>query len=211
MRVHAWVRDLVIFRYAQVCNHPCLSYPPPYVYDSAMLVRRCGKFEVLDRMLVKLHATGHRVLLFSTMTKLLDLLEAYLAWRRWGPDQRAMQYLRIDGSTALEDRCPARAFDSSRRALDVPGWLHSCCGYLVLFKLRSAGMPPLQSQRILQGPVFAPLYGYIQYRGRLLQHSSPSNIGMGRVGRLRQMATRATGISVVSDSPCQLSARVGRK
>ncbi len=70
-----------------------------------MLVRRCGKFEVLDRMLVKFHATGHRVLLFSTMTKLLDLLESYLSWRRWGPDQRRMEYLRIDGSTSLEDRC----------------------------------------------------------------------------------------------------------
>ena len=89
----------------QVCNHPCLSYPPPYHYDAAMLVRRCGKFEVLDRMLVKFHATGHRVLLFSTMTKLLDLLESYLCWRRWGPDQRRMEYLRIDGSTSLEDRC----------------------------------------------------------------------------------------------------------
>ncbi|BDA42833.1 ATP-dependent helicase BRM [Coccomyxa sp. Obi] len=88
----------------KVCNHPCLSYPPPYHYDAAMLVRRCGKFEVLDRMLVKFHATGHRVLLFSTMTKLLDLLESYLSWRRWGPDQRRMEYLRIDGSTSLEDR-----------------------------------------------------------------------------------------------------------
>ncbi len=88
-----------------MCNHPCLSYPPPFDFDGGMLVRRCGKFEVLDRMLVKLHATGHRVLMFSTMTKLLDLLESYLLWRRWGPDQRAMHYLRIDGSTALEDRC----------------------------------------------------------------------------------------------------------
>lgn len=91
------------FACAQVCNHPCLSYPE-FLVDGAMLVRRCGKFEVLDRMLVKLHATGHRVLLFSTMTKLLDLLEVYLSWRRWGPEQRAMEYLRIDGSTALEDR-----------------------------------------------------------------------------------------------------------
>jgi SWI/SNF-related matrix-associated actin-dependent regulator of chromatin subfamily A protein 2/4 len=100
-----------------VCNHPCLSYPPQYALDPALLVQRCGKFAVLDRMLVKLHATGHRVLLFSTMTKLLDLLEDYLRWRTLpvaargaGPGggnnggEGSMGYLRIDGSTALEDR-----------------------------------------------------------------------------------------------------------
>jgi hypothetical protein len=35
----------------------------------------------LDRMLVKLYASGHRVLLFSTMTKMLDTVEFYLNWR----------------------------------------------------------------------------------------------------------------------------------
>ena len=47
-----------------------------------------------------------RVLLFSTMTRLLDLLEDYLRWRAL-PDTLgggAMQYLRIDGSTSLEQR-----------------------------------------------------------------------------------------------------------
>lgn len=51
--------------------------------------------------------TGHRVLLFATMTKLLDLLELYLAWRRV-PDGKGgtmpLGHLRIDGSTALEAR-----------------------------------------------------------------------------------------------------------
>jgi SNF2 family DNA or RNA helicase len=58
-------------------------------------------------MLVKLHASGHRVLLFSTMTRLLDLLEQYLRWRTvTSPSGQptTMGYLRIDGSTALEDR-----------------------------------------------------------------------------------------------------------
>jgi SNF2 family DNA or RNA helicase len=59
-----------------VCNHPHLSYAQPPGADGADLARRCGKLAALDRMLVKLHATGHRVLLFSTMTRLLDLLEA---------------------------------------------------------------------------------------------------------------------------------------
>lgn len=68
------------------------------------LLGQSGKFAVLDRMLVKLHAANHRVLLFSTMTRLLDLLEHYLRWRRIGPEQKAMGFLRIDGSTSLEDR-----------------------------------------------------------------------------------------------------------
>jgi len=59
----------------QVCNHPHLSYVQPPGADAGELPRRCGKLAALDRMLVKLHATGHRVLLFSTMTRLLDLLE----------------------------------------------------------------------------------------------------------------------------------------
>lgn len=87
-----------------MCNHPALSYPPMYHMDGLDLVRQSGKFAVLDRMLVKLHATGHRVLLFSTMTRLLDLLEHYLRWRRIGPEQKNMGFLRIDGSTSLEDR-----------------------------------------------------------------------------------------------------------
>ena len=56
-------------RLPQVCNHPMLSYPCYADFDPTLLVRECGKMEVLDRLLVKLHATGHRVLLFSTMTK----------------------------------------------------------------------------------------------------------------------------------------------
>ena len=59
---------------------------------------------MLDRLLVKLHAGGHRVLLFSTMTKLLDLLEEYLRWRVIGEGGQRLGYLRIDGSTSLEDR-----------------------------------------------------------------------------------------------------------
>lgn len=50
-----------------------LSYPNYSDFDTTLLVRECGKMEALDRLLVKLHATGHRVLLFSTMTKVLFL------------------------------------------------------------------------------------------------------------------------------------------
>ena len=70
----------------KLANHPYLSYPAAGPADgsertAADLVPTCGKFAALDRILVKLRAAGHRVLLFSTMTRLLDLLEAYLATR----------------------------------------------------------------------------------------------------------------------------------
>ncbi|XP_024392755.1 ATP-dependent helicase BRM isoform X2 [Physcomitrium patens] len=81
----------------KVCNHPYLNYPPRYHSQGDMIVRTCGKLWILDRILVKLHKTGHRVLLFSTMTRLLDILEDYLQWRR-------LVYRRIDGMTTLEAR-----------------------------------------------------------------------------------------------------------
>lgn len=39
------------------------------------VIRTCGKFWVLDDILTKLKATGHRVLIFSQMVKLLNILE----------------------------------------------------------------------------------------------------------------------------------------
>ncbi|CAL9126796.1 unnamed protein product [Musa textilis] len=81
----------------KVCNHPLLNYPYFNDYSKNFIVRSCGKLWILDRILIKLHKAGHRVLLFSTMTKLLDILEEYLHWRQ-------LIYRRIDGTTTLEDR-----------------------------------------------------------------------------------------------------------
>ncbi|TKY65425.1 ATP-dependent helicase BRM [Spatholobus suberectus] len=81
----------------KTCNHPCLNYPLLSELSTDLIVKSCGKLWILDRILIKLQRTGHRVLLFSTMTKLLDILEDYLNWRR-------LVYRRIDGTTNLEDR-----------------------------------------------------------------------------------------------------------
>jgi len=62
-----------------------------------LLVRASGKFALLDRMLTRLHADGHQVLIFSQMTALLNVIEDYLLWRQW-------KYCRIDGSTKIDDR-----------------------------------------------------------------------------------------------------------
>ncbi len=56
-----------------------------------------GKMVLLDRLLPKLKARGSRVLIFSQMTRLLDVLEDYMLYR-------GHQYCRIDGNTSGEDR-----------------------------------------------------------------------------------------------------------
>jgi len=86
----------------KTCNHPHLVYPPHELNITESIIRKCGKMMMLDRILVKMKRTGHRVLLFSTMTRLLDVIEQYLRWRY--VDGRLLAYQRIDGSTSLEKR-----------------------------------------------------------------------------------------------------------
>lgn len=79
------------------CNHPYLFVPTHNMWQREEIVRASGKFELLDRLLPKLHRTGHRVLLFSQMTHLMDILEIYLRLNNF-------MYLRLDGSTKTEER-----------------------------------------------------------------------------------------------------------
>ncbi|XP_024638089.1 chromatin structure-remodeling complex protein SYD isoform X1 [Medicago truncatula] len=87
-----------------ICNHPYLSqlhseevdhYIPKHYLPP--IIRLCGKLEMLDRVLPKLKATDHRVLFFSTMTRLLDVMEEYLTSKQY-------RYLRLDGHTSGGDR-----------------------------------------------------------------------------------------------------------
>ncbi|THH20832.1 hypothetical protein EW146_g598 [Bondarzewia mesenterica] len=60
------------------------------IYDSAKLAR-------LDALLQELKAGDHRVLIYFQMTRMMDLMEEYLIYRQY-------KYLRLDGSSKLEDR-----------------------------------------------------------------------------------------------------------
>ena len=113
----------------KVCNHPFLfgdvllldedsnnnedndsddnhAHSPHYLQS---LVAASGKFKLLDRMLPRLVREGHKVILFSQMTELLNLLEDYLCGRE-------ISYVRLDGTTKLQERqeridefnCPAQ-------------------------------------------------------------------------------------------------------
>ena len=92
----------------KVCNHPLLFHPyvrhipgaAQYELDDATIVEQCGKFALLDNILPKLKATGHRVLIFNQMTKTMNVLEDYFRLRDY-------KFLRLDGTTATEDRSEA--------------------------------------------------------------------------------------------------------
>ncbi|XP_038242183.1 chromodomain-helicase-DNA-binding protein 3 isoform X19 [Dermochelys coriacea] len=80
------------------CNHPYL-FPvaamespklPSGAYEGGALIKSSGKLMLLQKMLRKLKEQGHRVLIFSQMTKMLDLLEDFL-------DYEGYKYERIDG------------------------------------------------------------------------------------------------------------------
>ncbi|TKY54119.1 putative chromatin-remodeling complex ATPase chain [Spatholobus suberectus] len=93
------------------CNHPYLfqgAEPGPPYTTGDHLITNAGKMVLLDKLLPKLKERDSRVLIFSQMTRLLDILEDYLMFRGY-------QYCRIDGNTGGEDR------DASIETFNKPG------------------------------------------------------------------------------------------
>ncbi|XP_060528036.1 chromodomain-helicase-DNA-binding protein Mi-2 homolog isoform X2 [Cylas formicarius] len=87
------------------CNHPYL-FPAAAEeapigahgqYDIQHLTKAAGKLVLLSKMLKKLRDQGHRVLIFSQMTKMLDILEDFL-------DGEGYKYERIDGAITGSQR-----------------------------------------------------------------------------------------------------------
>ncbi|KAI1814839.1 SNF2 family N-terminal domain-containing protein [Poronia punctata] len=100
----AGVRGLsnMIMQLRKLCNHPFVfdeveNQMNPTNTSNDLLWRTAGKFELLDRILPKYRATGHRVLMFFQMTAIMDIMEDFLRFR-------GIQYLRLDGTTKSEDR-----------------------------------------------------------------------------------------------------------
>ncbi|XP_065602350.1 lymphoid-specific helicase isoform X1 [Cyrtonyx montezumae] len=84
------------------CNHPYLiEYPlDPATQQFKVdedLVKNSGKFLLLDRMLPELKKRGHKVLMFSQMTMMLDILMDYCYLR-------GFKFSRLDGSMSYSDR-----------------------------------------------------------------------------------------------------------
>ncbi|XP_026539731.1 chromodomain-helicase-DNA-binding protein 8 isoform X2 [Notechis scutatus] len=88
------------------CNHPYLingaeekiltefrdscHHHVPHDFPLQAMVRSSGKLVLIDKLLPKLKAGGHKVLIFSQMVRCLDILEDYLIQKRY-------LYERIDG------------------------------------------------------------------------------------------------------------------
>ncbi|ANQ06452.1 Uncharacterized protein PCOAH_00009450 [Plasmodium coatneyi] len=85
----------MVMQLRKVVNHPYL-FLQEYDIDE-YLIKCSGKFEVLDRMLPKLLKFRHKVLIFSQMTKLMDILCDYL-------DYRGYRFHRLDGNIGLQER-----------------------------------------------------------------------------------------------------------
>jgi len=86
----------------KVTNHPYLiEYPltPDGAFYNAdqNLIEKCGKLKVLDQMLDELLKRGHKMLIFSQMTRMMDILGDYL-------NLKGLPFSRLDGSMHFEDR-----------------------------------------------------------------------------------------------------------
>ncbi|GAC97069.1 ATP dependent chromatin remodeling factor [Pseudozyma hubeiensis SY62] len=91
-----------IMQLRKICNHPYVFEQVEIAINPTKetgpdLYRVAGKFELLDRLLPKLFATKHRVLIFFQMTAIMDIVEDFLRYR-------GFKYLRLDGGTKPDDR-----------------------------------------------------------------------------------------------------------
>ena len=93
----------IVMQLRKCCNHPYLfegAEPgPPYTTDEH-LIFNSGKMVILDKLLTRMKEQGSRILIFSQMSRVLDILEDFCVFR-------GHKYCRIDGGTAHEDRIAA--------------------------------------------------------------------------------------------------------
>ncbi|XP_067119444.1 chromodomain-helicase-DNA-binding protein 1 isoform X4 [Centruroides vittatus] len=90
----------IMMELKKCCNHAMLVRIPENSDNSdalQQLLRGSGKFMLLDKLLCRLKETGHRVLIFSQMVRMLDILSDYLQLRHF-------PFQRLDGSIKGELR-----------------------------------------------------------------------------------------------------------
>ncbi|XP_078325290.1 lymphoid-specific helicase-like isoform X2 [Crassostrea virginica] len=91
----------IMMQLRKCCNHPyLLEYPLTEGGDYRIdedLVQVCGKMKLLDTMLAEMKSRGHKVLIFSQMTKMLDILQDFCWLRKYN-------FCRLDGSTNIQER-----------------------------------------------------------------------------------------------------------
>ncbi|XP_073823256.1 chromodomain-helicase-DNA-binding protein 1 [Musca autumnalis] len=94
----------IVIELKKCCNHAALIRPSEFELmgmgqDEALqtLLKGSGKLVLLDKLLCRLKETGHRVLIFSQMVRMLDILADYL-------QKRHFSFQRLDGSIKGEIR-----------------------------------------------------------------------------------------------------------
>merc|ERR1719361_1189162 len=94
-----------IMQLRKLCNHPFMFQHIEESYTNHTgirdlgpdIYRSSGKFEVIDRILPKMQASGHRILMFCQMTQCMTIIEDYFNYKGY-------KFLRLDGMTKADDR-----------------------------------------------------------------------------------------------------------
>ncbi|HOM01566.1 MAG TPA: DEAD/DEAH box helicase [Acetivibrio sp.] len=93
----------LLTRLRQICCHPSL-FIENYSGES-------GKIQVLEEIMTDAFDSGHRILLFSQFTSMLEIIKQFL-------DQKSVEYFYLDGSTKAEDRVEmVKSFNQGARKL----------------------------------------------------------------------------------------------
>lgn len=93
----------IVVELKKCCNHPYLVDDSELVSAKNrdailnLLISNSGKLVLLDKLLERLKKDGHRVLIFSQMVRMLDLLAEYLRLRGY-------TFQRLDGSVSSDQR-----------------------------------------------------------------------------------------------------------
>lgn len=96
----------VMMELRKCCNHPYLNNGVEEILNEGlqtdkerheMMVKCCGKMVLLDKLLPRLKEGGHKVLIFSQMVRVLDIIEDYLRFL-------GHAYERLDGNIRGNDR-----------------------------------------------------------------------------------------------------------
>ncbi|XP_019252245.1 PREDICTED: probable helicase CHR10 isoform X1 [Nicotiana attenuata] len=128
----------IVIQLRKACSHPYLFAgiePEPYE-EGEHLVQASGKLLIVDHLLQKLHAHGHRVLLFAQMTQTLDILQDYLELRKYS-------YERLDGSIRAEERFAAiRSFSqqSAKRSSKLEADQNGAFVFLISTRAGGVGL-----------------------------------------------------------------------
>ncbi|RLV89267.1 putative ATP-dependent helicase IRC5 [Spathaspora sp. JA1] len=103
---HLSLQNLVM-QLRNICNSPYVYYEPFLIDDSDnnkndskfmnALVSNSAKFQVLDQLVQPLISQGHKILIFSQFTKVLDLLQDWFTFQN-------TQVCRLDGTTSQIER-----------------------------------------------------------------------------------------------------------